>query len=111
MIYICSPLRSNSKNTMEENIEQAKAICRHCSLRGELAMAVHLYFTQFLDDGIEEERECGLKHGLTILKMCREVWVFGDLISSGMAAEIKLAEELGIPIKYHQDVECWMKGN
>ena len=109
MIYICSPLRANAKHTMEENIEQAKAICRHCAVNGVLAMAVHLYFTQILDDLIEEERTCGIQHGLTMLAMCKEVWVFGDIISSGMQAEIELAEKLNIPIKYIPDIDAWLE--
>lgn len=110
MVYICSPLRANARFTMEENLERAKAICRHCAVNGVLAIAVHLYFTQFLDDNIEEERVCGMEHGKALLAMCKEVWVFGDIISSGMQAEIELAEELGIPIKYFPDVDAWLRG-
>ena len=109
MKYICSTLRENATHTMEENIAQAKAICRHSSLKGELVMAVHLYFTQFLDDLVEEERKCGMKHGLSMLKLCDEVWVFGEIISRGMQAEIELAEQLCKPVRYIADIEAWLK--
>jgi hypothetical protein len=51
-----------------------------------------------------------MEHGKALLAMCKEVWVFGDIISSGMQAEIELAEELGIPIKYFPDVDAWLGG-
>jgi hypothetical protein len=36
----------------------------------------------------------------------RELWVFGLTISEGMRAEIELAEDLKIPIKYfYEDME------
>ena len=69
MVYICSPLRANARFTMEENLERAKAICRHCAVNGVLAIAVHLYFTQFLDDNIEEERVCGMERQSSISYM------------------------------------------
>lgn len=109
MVYICSPLRANATHTMEQNIEQAKKICRACALKGILGMAVHLYFTQFLDDHKEDERNCGIQHGLTLLGMCEEVWVFGPIISSGMEAEIKYALEHGIPVKYFTDIDEWLR--
>ena len=36
--------------------------------------------------------------GLQMLKRCKEVWVFGDRISEGMANEIQIAEKRKIPI-------------
>ena len=108
MVYICSPLRTNETHTMEQNIAQAKEICRRCALNGVLGMAVHLYFTQFLDDLEEAERNCGIQHGLTMLSMCKEIWVFGNTISSGMKAEIEYAITNGIPIKYHADIDEWL---
>jgi len=105
MIYICSPLRANKQHTLEQNVERAKRICRVCSLKGILVMAVHLYFPQFLDDNIEEERNCGIQHGITMLGMCNEMWVFGEIMSSGMRAEIEYAEANNIPIKYYKDID------
>lgn len=66
-----------------------------------MPFAPHILFTQFLDDGIQEERGLGLKLGLDMLKHCQELWVFGERISEGMAAEIKLAKRLGVPIQYY----------
>lgn len=38
--------------------------------------------------------------GLEMLQRCDELWYFGSVISEGMAAEIKAAKELGVPVKH-----------
>lgn len=43
--------------------------------------------------------------GKEFLKICKEVWVFGERVSAGMADEIELANMLGIPIRFFTD-EC-----
>lgn len=35
-----------------------------------------------------------------LMTKCAEVWVFGDTISNGMAAEIKRAEATQKPVRY-----------
>jgi uncharacterized protein (DUF1786 family) len=62
--------------------------------------APHLYFTQFLDDDIPEERERGISCGLKVLSLCSDIWVFGDKITEGMLAEIDYAEQHRIVVKY-----------
>jgi len=56
-IYICSPLRGNAK----QNIKEAKKYCRYVVNKGSIPIAPHIYFTQFLDDGIKKERNLGIK--------------------------------------------------
>ena len=92
-IFICSPYRGN----VEENIRKAKEYSRSCCKQGMIPLTPHLYFTQFLDDENEEERELGIQMGLELLAECSEVWVFGNP-SSGMKKEISFAKKLGIPV-------------
>jgi hypothetical protein len=66
-------------------------------------IAPHIYFTQFLDEDSKRERAIGLKYGLELLWKCRELWVFGSKITDGMRAEIALAADLKIPIKYYDE--------
>ncbi|MDR3587332.1 MAG: DUF4406 domain-containing protein [Desulfosporosinus sp.] len=99
MVYICSPLRGN----VERNIAKAVGYCRFATTRGVLPLAPHIIFTQFLDDEVSGERELGLQLGLEILKHCSELYVFGDRVSDGMSGEIKVANQLGIPIQYFTD--------
>lgn len=94
-VYICSPCRGD----YEKNITKAQEYCRAAALAGVIPIAPHVYLTQFLNDTNPDERELGLSFGLELLQGCDEVWVYGITApSAGMAAEIKLARELGIPV-------------
>lgn len=66
---------------------------------GVLPLAPHLYFTQFLKDEDAQERATGIRFGMEWLEAADEVWVFGESISEGMAAEIKRAYELKKPVR------------
>ncbi len=94
-VYICSPLSGK----IEENIKKAKEYCREVSLKGSLPIAPHTYFTQFLNDDNLEERNIGMIMGLELLKLCDEVWVFGEVVSDGMKKEIEFAKQLNIKIR------------
>ena len=94
--YICSPLSGD----IEGNIGRAKGYCRIAMDMGYVPYASHVYFTSFLDDTDPEQRAVGTREGLFWLAMCQEVFVFGDRISEGMAAELELASKLGLPITY-----------
>ena len=65
---------------------------------GVLPLAPHLYFAQFLKDEDAQERATGIRFGMQWLEAADEVWVFGETISEGMAAEIKRAHELKKPV-------------
>ena len=61
----------------------------------------HIYFTQFLDDNNELEREMGIDFGLRLLSECDRVIVFDNNgISEGMKKEIELANSINIPVGY-----------
>lgn len=94
-VYLCSPLRGDH----EKNLQNARYYCREAANAGVLPFAPHVYFTQFLDDAVSIEREAGMRLGIEWLKICDEVWVYGE-ISEGMLRELEAAEELGIPINY-----------
>ena len=97
IVYICSPLRGD----FEANLQFAKDRCRDATIEGYLPLASHVYFTVFLDEFSEEERKLGMDCGLEMVKLCEELWAYRfQGISEGMQAEIDLAEELGIPVKY-----------
>ena len=97
-VFVCSPLRGN----IHENILKAKAYSRLVIKHGFLPIAPHIYFTQFLNDEKPAERKLGLKMGRELLKLCEELWIFGNLldkISNGMASEITFARKHDIKIK------------
>lgn len=96
LVYICSPYAGD----IGWNVQNALRYCRFAMKQKCLPLAPHLYFTQFLDDANEEQRAEGLFMGYILMTKCAEVWVFGDYISRGMAAEINSAERRGMRIRY-----------
>jgi hypothetical protein len=68
--------------------------------QGVRPLAPHLIFPQFLNDGDEAERALGLWFARILLTKCDELWVFGETISPGMAAEIAKADRRGIPTRF-----------
>lgn len=95
LIYIASPYAGE----VERNVEFAKDACRYCIAQGHTPVAVHLLYTQIFDDNDPAEREKGLRLGRQMLGHCDELWVCGDRISTGIAAEIDEAEALHLPIR------------
>ena len=94
-VYICSPCRGDYEN----NIQRAKEFSRAAVERGCIPVTPHIYLTQFMDDTVPAERELGLSIGRELVLMCDELWAFGlDCPTAGMAAEIELARERGIPV-------------
>lgn len=94
-VFICSPFRGD----MEGNARKAAGYCRMACEEGYLPIAPHLLFPQFLNEGIEAERQAELAMGLELLRICDEVWVFGE-VTEGMASEIASATEQGKEIRF-----------
>lgn len=95
-VYICSPCRGDYEN----NIQRAKEYSRAAVQKGVIPVTPHIYFTQFMDDNVPEERELALKIGSELVLGCSALWAFGiDHPSAGMAAEIELAKAHGIPVR------------
>lgn len=94
-IFVCSPLRGD----IENNIRRAKELCAETVRMGHASFAPHAFYTQFLDDTVQKERETGIAAGIEFLKVCDEVWVYAvDGITSGMQQEVDLAAKLDIPV-------------
>ena len=86
--YICSPYRDNPR----VNIMRARQYCKFAVSKGRIPLAPHLYFPQFMSDATE--REAAMQMNFELLRLCNEVWVFGDKITEGMAAEIERARKV-----------------
>lgn len=107
LVYICSPCRGD----YEKNIQKAQGYCREAMEKWSdvLPIAPHVYFTQFLDDTNEKERELGMAAGIALLSICDEIWVYGmENPSQGMASEITYAIEHAIPVR--DAAELYRKG-
>ena len=95
-VYICSPYAGD----IERNTENARRYSRfavdcHC-----LPITPHIYFTQFMNDAVSEERDIAIFMNWVLMSKCAELWVFGSVISKGMQAEIDRAKRKHMKIRY-----------
>lgn len=96
IVYVCSPYAGNT----ERNTANARRFCRFVVDSGGIPIAPHLLFPQFMDDHNEHDRELAMFMNMALMSKCAEVWVFGEQITKGMAAEIRKAEEKQRPVRY-----------
>lgn len=98
-VYIVSRYRADNKRDLKFNKLVARLFCREIVKEGNVPVAPHLFYTQFLDDNDEEERECGLGFGIYDLRNSDEylLVVIDGVISDGMRGEIEEISRLGIP--------------
>ena len=96
LIYVASPYAGD----IEKNTEFAKEACRFVMDEEYAFFAPHLLYPQVLDENNFAERQLALAMGKEFLSWCDELWVFGKIISPGMQAEIELAQEHEVPVKY-----------
>ena len=99
VVYVCSKLRGN----IEENQEKVKQYCRQVVDEGNLPIAPHIYFTQFMDDNNVEDRIKALEMNKTLITICDCLYVYGEK-SSGMKYEIDFAASIGKPIYYKDEI-------
>lgn len=95
-IYVCSLFAGDT----DKNTEKTRRYCAFIVKQGYIPYTSHLFFPQFLSDEDPAQREMGLFMGMVYLDGCRECWVFGDMVSGGMASEIERAKKRGIVLRY-----------
>lgn len=100
LVFICSPFRSDDEMQKLVNIENAKAYCRLASRQGYIPIAPHLFFSQFLNDDNQAERQKGIQMGKQLLVQCSKIWICGNYVSVGMKDEIEFAQKNGIPCEH-----------
>ena len=99
IVYICSPYSGDTeKNILNARKYSRFAVDRHC-----LPITPHIFFTQFMDDDIPEERDTAIFMNWVLMSKCAELWVFGSYISKGMKAEIDRAKRKHMKIRYFNE--------
>lgn len=97
--YIAHPISGDVKGNLKKLVE----INRKINLEEPDVLPFIPYFVdcKSLDDSIPEERARGIKNDTFLINkgFIDEVRLYGGRISPGMAAEAKLAHDLGIDIK------------
>ena len=101
LVFICSPYQGD----INTNTIRAKRYARFAVTEKVVPVIPHLMYPRFLDEDDPGERALGLEMGLVLLEKCNELWVFGDVISPGMMAEIEKAKETKMSIRYF-DIQC-----
>ena len=95
LIYICSPYSGDILNNTAKAIQYCKE-----AIQDGIPIAPHLLYPQFLNDNIAAERIIGMRCAINLLMRCDVMYVYGETISKGMAAEISTATDHNIPIVY-----------
>lgn len=77
--------------------------------KGYIPIIPHTMLHGVIDNANPRQRADGLEVARQLLKMCDAVWVFGreKSASEGMTAEIKLAGDFGIPVRYIDVTAVW----
>jgi hypothetical protein len=96
LVYVASAYSGN----VTTNTEKAKQYCRFAMEQGQIPLAPHLMFPQFMNDSNPAERSLAMLMNRVMLGKCDELWIFGSLISKGMKREIKWAKRKKINIRY-----------
>ncbi len=96
LVYVCSPYAGD----VETNVMNAKRYSRFAMDQGTIPVTPHLLYPQFMDDGNVAEREKAMHFNYVLLGKCKEVWVFGGVITHGMAHEISIARKRHMVIRW-----------
>lgn len=96
LVYVCSPYAGD----IENNIKNACKFGRFTYKQNGIPVIPHLMYPQFMDDTNELEREIAIHFNYVLLGKCNELWVFGGVISKGMAREIGIATKRRMKIKW-----------
>lgn len=94
LVYVCSPYAGN----VDGNTRRARRYSRFAVDRGAIPLAPHLLLPQYISE--KTERELAMLMNMVLLGKCEELWVFGETITDGMAAEISTAEKRNMKIRY-----------
>ena len=103
LVYTCSPYSGD----IEKNLERARAYSRFAVDEGYIPLTPHLMYPQFMNE--RTERELAMHMDLVILKHGKELWVFGENITSGMQEELDLARKRNLTVKHFSEEKRLLK--
>ncbi|MCY7190899.1 DUF4406 domain-containing protein [Streptococcus gallolyticus] len=96
LVYVCSPYAGD----VENNVTNAKRYSRFAVENHAIPVTPHLLYPQFMNDDDESEREMAMHFNYVLLGKCSEVWIFGGVMSRGMAREIALAKKRRMKLRW-----------
>ena len=111
LVVLESPYSSPTTQKLIENHNYAKAILNDSIFRGESPFLSHLFYTQFLNDKIKDQRKLGMEAGWAVLHKADYVAVYLDLgWTDGMVDGVIEASRLGLKIEKRK-IGWPLKGN
>lgn len=98
IVYIAHPISGD----IDGNLKKIIAIIREINITQKDVVPFAPYWVDChaLNDDIPAERQRGIDNVMELFsrKYIDELWLYGDRISNGMAAEINVCESLDIPV-------------
>ena len=104
LVYVASPFAGDEA----QNTENAIRYCRFAVDSGAIPLAPHIFLPRFMSEATERDKAMFMN--MVFLGKCEQLWVFGDRITDGMAAEIAKAEKRQMLIRYFTD-DCKEKAD
>ena len=99
LVYICAPLRGDVAN----NIEFARQKAQEVFQSGDIPVCPHITLPSNADPACSVQDEAAREMGLRLLESCHQINVYGSTITEGMRAEIRCAQDQGIPVVFEQE--------
>ena len=78
----------------------ARRFCAFAVSAGQIPLAPHLHYPQFMDDADPDARELAVLFNRILLSKCEELWANIGRVSAGMRAEIDWAHQMDIPVRF-----------
>ena len=98
LYYLAAPLAPEKGETVESNLARAKRYLRKFNLDGYHTIAPWIGLVESLDEEDPEHRRLGMEVATRALRLCGGIILCGPRVSSGMLAELDIAEELDLAV-------------
>ncbi len=93
-VYICAPLGGDVEGNLAKAVEYTKF-----AFKSGVAPVTPHFYAMCLNDRNKNERELGRSAGMSLLWFCDEMWIFGDIVTEGMKAEIRFCQNLHVKMR------------
>jgi hypothetical protein len=99
-VYVAHPIRGNNHEEFTLNIQKVEEILATYDKGKHHLIAPYLTPLKYLRETVPEDRTRGMAYNYLYFKsrMVKEIWLFGETISTGMLIEIRWALEFGIEV-------------
>lgn len=104
LIYVCAPLKTyinpgGEVIPLHYNIYRAYKYGQWVRGQGHRPFVPHAIAHKLLDDANPMDRLVGRAMSMSVVRLCDELWQFGNYVSEGMRAELEEAEDCGTLIR------------